>query len=396
MGTSNSDRHMSRSKKRWLAAWACAGSLLLSGCEDQPKAAAREALPVVVANVEQKTVPLQLRAIGNVEALSNVAIKAQISGELTGVHFREGQEVRKGELLFTLDRRPVEADLRRAEATLAKDEAEAANARSTAARAEKLFGEGVMAREQRDQLVAAGEASEAVVRADKAAVENAKLSLAYTTIYSPLTGRTGTLKVHAGNLVKANDDASVLTTINQISPIYVNFALPERHLPELKKFVVAGKVRVDAMPPHQETPLGQGVVTFIDNAVDATTGTIKVKATFANDDRQLWPGQFVDVVLTLMQQPNAITIPSVAVQTGQQGQYVYVVKSDSTVENRTINVVRTFGQESIIEKGLQPGERVVTDGQLRLHPGARVEIKSGLPASVNGLSSPSDNASGGQ
>jgi len=385
---------MSTKMKNWLAAWACAGTLLLSGCADKPKAAGRDALPVVVASVEQKTVPLQLRAIGNVEALSNVAIKAQISGELTGVHFREGQDVRKGELLFTIDRRPVEADLRRAEATLAKDEAEAANARSTAARAEKLFAEGVMAREQRDQLVASGEASDAVVRADKAAVENAKLSLAYTSIYSPLTGRTGTLKMHAGNLVKANDDTSVLTTINQISPIYVNFAMPEMHLPDLKRFMSKGKIRVDAMPPHQETPLGQGTVTFVDNAVDPTTGTIKLKATFENSDRRLWPGQFVDVVLTLAMQPNVVTVPSAAVQTGQQGQYVYVVKSDSTVENRSVEVARTFGQESIIGKGLQPGERVVTDGQLRLQPGAKVEIKSGLPQSVNGLPDASGGAGG--
>jgi membrane fusion protein, multidrug efflux system len=370
-------------------------ALPTAGCGDKPKAAERDPVPVVISTVEQKTVPLQIRAIGNVEALSNVAIKTQISGELTGVHFREGQDVKKGTLLFTIDRRPFEADLSRAEATLAKDEAAAANARSMAARAEKLFDEGVMAREQRDLLATAAESAQATVRADQAAVENAKLSLSYTTIYSPLSGRTGTLLVHTGNLVKENDTSSVLTTINQISPIYVNFALPERYLPELKRFVAAGKIRVDAMPPHEETPLGQGVVTFIDNAVDATTGTIKVKATFENGDHQLWPGQFVDVVLTLMQQPNAITIPSVAVQTGQQGQYVYVVKSDSTVENRTINVVRTFGQESIIEKGLQPGERVVTDGQLRLQPGARVEIKSGLPASVNGLS-PSDAASGSQ
>ena len=379
---------------QWLAACACAGTLLLSGCDDKPKAAEREAVPVIIATVEQKTVPLQLRAIGNVEALSNVAIKTQISGQLTGVHFREGQDVKKGALLFTIDRRPFEAELSRAEATLAKDQAEAANAKSMASRAEKLFEEGVMAREQRDQLVAAAESAEATVRADRAAVENAKLSLSYTSIYSPINGRTGTLMVHPGNLVKENDASSVLTTINQIAPIYVNFAIPERSLSELKRFVAAGKIRVDAMPPHQEKPIAQGTVSFIDNAVDPTTGTIKVKATFENGDRQLWPGQFFDVVLTLTQQPNAITVPSVAVQTGQQGQYVYVVKPDSTVENRTVDVARTFGQESIIEKGLQAGERVVTDGQVRLQPGARVEIKSGLPASVNGLSAPAEGAGG--
>jgi membrane fusion protein, multidrug efflux system len=387
---------VSKNIKIWLAAYLFGGVLITVGCADKPKAAARDAVPVVVATVEQKTVPLQLRAIGNVEAFSSVAIKAQISGQLNAVHFREGQDVRKGQLLFTIDRRPFEADLSRAQATLAKDEAEAANAKSMASRAEKLFEEGVMAREQRDQLVAAAESAQATVRADRAAVQNAKVSLGYTTIYSPINGRTGTLLVHPGNLVKENDASSVLTTINEISPIYVNFALPERYLPELKRFLAAGKIRVDAMPPHQERPIAQGTVTFIDNAVDPTTGTIKVKATFENGDRQLWPGQFLDVVLTLARQPNAITVPSVAVQTGIQGQYVYVVKSDSTVENRTVAVARTFGQESVIEKGLQAGERVVTDGQVRLQPGAKVDIKSGLPASVNGLPAPGADASGGE
>jgi multidrug efflux system membrane fusion protein len=368
-----------------LLAVGCATALLaVAGCSEKPKAE-RSALPVVVATAEQKDVPLQLRAIGNVEALSSIAIKAQIDGELTGVHFREGQDVKKGAMLFTIERRPLEAELRRAEATLAKDEAEAANARSSAARAEKLFAEGVMAREQRDQLVAAAEATEAVVRADKAAVETARVNLSYARIAAPISGRTGTLRVHAGNLVKANDDASILTTINQISPIYVNFAIPEAHLQDLKGFMARGTLRVVAMPPHEDDPMGQGTVTFVDNAVDPTTGTIKLKATFENNDRRLWPGQFVDVVLTLTTQPDAITVPSVAVQTGQQGQYVYVIKSDSTVEDRPVSVARTFEQESIIEKGLAAGERVVTDGQLRLQPGAKVEIKSGLPANVIGL-----------
>jgi multidrug efflux system membrane fusion protein len=366
------------------------GTLLIAGCGEKPKPEL-SALPVVVATVEQKDVPLQLRAIGNVEALSSVAIKAQIDGELTAVHFREGQDVKKGALLFTIERRPLEAELRRAEATLAKDEAEAANARSSAARAEKLFAEGVMAREQRDQLVAAADATEAVVRADRAAVETARVNLGYARIAAPISGRTGTLRVHAGNLVKANDETSVLTTINQISPIYVNFAIPEIHLQEIKRFMARGRLRVQAMPPHEETAIAQGTVSFVDNAVDPTTGTIKLKATFENEDRRLWPGQFVDVVLTLTTQPDAITIPSVAVQTGQQGQYVYVVKSDSTVEDRQVSVLRTFEQESIIEKGLTAGERVVTDGQLRLQPGAKVEIKSGLPANVIGLPPASGN-----
>src|SRR5262249_10022681 len=185
-------------------------AVIAAGCGDKPKTAERETVPVVISTVAQKTVPLQLRAIGNVEALSNVAIKTQISGELTGVHFREGQDVRKGTLLFSIDPRPFEAELSRAEAMLAKDEADAANAKSMAARADKLFDEGVMAREQRDQLAAAAEASQATVRADRAAVENAKLSLSYTSIYAPLTGRTGTLLVHTGNLVKENDASSVL------------------------------------------------------------------------------------------------------------------------------------------------------------------------------------------
>ncbi len=384
---------MRHKRQHWLVVAVLSLSLFISGCGEKPKAAERVTVPVVAATVAQKSVPLELRAIGNVEALSSVSIKAQIDGELTGVHFREGQDVRKGDLLFTIERRPFEAELRRAEATLAKDQAGAANARSSAARAEKLFEEGVMAREQLDQLASAAEATEAIVRADKAALETAKLNLSYTTITSPISGRTGILRVHRGNLVKANDDASVLTTINQIAPIYVNFAVPETYLSDLKRYMAKGQIRVNAMAPHQEAPLAQGNVTFIDNAVDSTTGTIKLKATFDNGDRKLWPGQFVDVILRLAVQANAITVPSAAVQTGQQGQYVYVIKSDSTVENRNVAVTRTFGEDSIIENGLQPGERVVTDGQLRLQPGAKVEIKGGLPASVNGLPASGGNAS---
>jgi multidrug efflux system membrane fusion protein len=381
---------MRRMLEKLLAVGLSTGILLVAACGEKPRAESA-AVPVVVATVEQKDVPLELRAIGNVEALSSVAIKAQIDGELTGVHFREGQDVKKGALLFTIERRPVEAELRRAEATLAKDEAEAANARSSAARAEKLFEEGVMAREQRDQLVSAAEATDAVVRADRAAVETARVNLGYARIAAPISGRTGTLRVHAGNLVKANDDASVLTTINQISPIYVNFAVPETYLSDLKGYMAKGRIRVNAMPPKQETPLAQGTVTFIDNAVDPTTGMIKLKASFDNNDRKLWPGQFVDVVLTLAVEANAVTVPSAAVQTGQQGQYVYVIKSDSTVENRNVAVARTYEQDSIITKGLEAGERVVTDGQVRLQPGAKVEIKSGLPANVIGLPPASGN-----
>jgi multidrug efflux system membrane fusion protein len=329
----------------------------------------------VIATVQQKDVPVAIRSIGNVETINGVGIKSLISGEIMEVHFKEGQDVNKGDLLFEIDPRQPKADLAKAESQLVRDQATANNSRVQAERYSKLLQEGVVAKQQYDQMVASSQADTATVEADRAAVDNAKLQLAYTKIYSPITGRTGNLAVTRGNIVKAND-VPVLVTINQVSPIYVTFSVPETQLGDVKKYMAARQVKVEAMP-KDGAGVAAGQLTFVDNGVDATTGTIKLKGTFANTDRKLWPGQFVDVLLTLTTEPNAIVVPSQAVQTGQNGQFVYIVKSDSTVDMRPVKLKRTDGQLAVIASGLSAGERVVTDGQLRLQPGSRVEVKTG-------------------
>lgn len=330
-------------------------------------------VPVTAATVIQKTVPVQIRAIGNVEAYSTVSVKSQIDGVLTRVHFKEGQDVRKGDLLFTIDPRPYETALKQAEANLAKDTAQLENARVEVGRYEELVKKGYVAREQYDQIKTNAAALEATVNADKALVENAHVQLKYCYIYSPITGRTGYLVSNQGNLIKANADNPIVT-INQIQPIYATFSVPEQYLSEIKKYMSSGKVRVDAVIAKEQPE--EGVLTFVDNAVDVNTGTIKLRATFSNKERHLWPGQFVDIVVTLTTQPNAVVVPSQAIQTGQSGQYVFVIKNDLTVESRPIIVGRSLDGETVIEKGLQSGEKVVTDGQLRLVPGTKVEIKT--------------------
>lgn len=318
--------------------------------------------------------PVELQAIGNVEAISTVTIKAQISGQLVGVHFKEGDFVKKGQLLFSIERPPFEAALRQAEGTLAKDEAQALNAGLDAERYQGLGREGVVSRQQVDAALAASTAMRATVAADRAAVETAKINLQYTSIYSPINGRTGNVGVKEGNLVKAND-VPILVTINQIEPIYVTFSIPEQQLAELKQYSGKKALKVDAAPQGSSQHF-EGRLTFIDNAVDTTTGTIKLKATFANEQHVLWPGQFVDVDLTLKSQPNAIVVPTAALQTSQQGTFVYVVNPDLTAQPQPVKVAWTVGDSTVITSGLQPGQRVVTDGQLRLTPGAKVDIKS--------------------
>jgi membrane fusion protein, multidrug efflux system len=368
-----------------LLALAALGISLLSACTGT-KAAAPSApvVPVLAASVEQKDVPIRVHAIGAVEAYSTVVVKTQITGELTGVFFKEGDDVRKGQLLFTLDKRPFEADLNRAQSNLAKDEAAAANARVQQKRYEALVKAGVVSKEQYDQLESTAQAADAAVAADKAAVENAKVQLIYCSIYSPINGRTGYLIVHQGNMVKANDNPP-LVNINQVEPIYVTFTVPQQYLAEVKQYARSGNLPVQAVIPGVKTndmtasdPRGPvtGKLSFIDNQVDSATGTIKLKGIFANADRRLWPGQFVDAYLTLKTQANALVIPSQAVQNGQQGTFVYVIKEDSTVEARPVTVSDTEQQgQVIVQKGLAAGERIVTDGQLRLVPGAKVQIK---------------------
>jgi multidrug efflux system membrane fusion protein len=332
------------------------------------------AVPVTVANVVRKPMPLDLRVIGSVQASTNVAVRAQVTGELTSVNFKEGDDVREGQVIFTLDRRPLEAALRQAEANLQRDEAQAANAAAQAQRTRELAERGIATREQVGTSTASAEATEATVGADRAAVENARIQLQYATITSPIAGRTGQLMVHPGNLVRAND-TTPLVVINQISPIEVAFSVPEAQLVALKRYLAGGGVTVTVQAPNDDAGPSIGKITFIDNAVDPTTGTIRVKGSFANADHRLWPGQYVNVVMTLATDPDALVVPTVAVQQGPQGNYVYVVKADQSADLRIVKVGRTSGDETILTEGVQPDETVVTDGHLRLVPGSRVSIK---------------------
>src|SRR6185295_2657313 len=300
----------------------------------------------------------------------------QITGALTSVTFKEGDDVWKDQVLFALDRRPLEAALEQARANLQRDSEQAANAKAQAQRYQDLAARGIATKEQVDTATTAVAALDATLGADRAAVDNATVQLQYATISAPISGRTGALMVNEGNLVRAND-ATPLVVINQVTPLYVSFGIPEARLPELKRYMAQGSVKVEALAPNDTSAPSVGRITFVDNTVDSTTGTIRIKGTFPNETRHLWPGQFVNVSVTLMTDPRAIVVPTAAVQTGQQGQYVFVVKPDQTVELRTITVERAVDNETVIKQGLQAGETVVTDGQLRLIPGTRVSIKSG-------------------
>jgi multidrug efflux system membrane fusion protein len=338
-------------------------------------------VPVEVASVVQQPASLTIQTIGSAEAYSNVAIHAQITGELTSVNFKEGDDVKKGQVLFTLDRRPLDAALTQAQANLERDEAQTVNAVAQAKRYQDLAGRGIATAEQVDQMTSNAAALTATVGADRAAIVNAQVQLDYATMSSPIDGRTGVLMVHAGNLVRAND-TTPLVVINQVAPIYVTFGIPEARLQELKEYMAKESVRVEAQLPNATGPPSAGHITFVDNTVDPTTGTIKVKATFPNDDLRLWPGLFANVVVTLRTDPNAIVVPLSALQTGPQGQYMFIVKPDQTVELRLITVGRTTGTQAVITAGLKPGETVVTDGQIRLVAGSRISLKSAPPGST--------------
>lgn len=411
-----------------------------SGCSSETNSqnTAPRSIPVVVGSVTQKTVPVQLRAIGNVEPFSTVSVKSLVGGEIIGVNFVEGQEVKKGHLLFTIDPRPLEATVKQAEANLTKDlgqvkqaeanlakdlaqvkQAEANLARDTtqsknaniqAERYKSLAEKQVVAQQQYDQFRTNAEALDATLLADKAAIdnanavvrasqqavesaraavqadrailENAKIQLGYCSICSPIDGQTGNLLVHQGNIVKAND-TPVLLVINQISPIYVTFCLPEKNLAQIREYMAKGKPKVEAFLPNDETP-EEGSLTFVDNTVDNTTGTIQLKGTFLNKGKRLWPGQFVTVVLTLTTQPDAVVVSANAIQTGQQGMFVFVIKPGLTAELRPVVVDKNLDKEVIIAKGLTPGETVVIDGQLQLVSGTKVEIKNPSPPSTGG------------
>lgn len=347
-----------------------------SGTEaQQPRKGGQAAVPVTVASVAIKPMPLEVDVVGTAEAFSSVAVRAQITGELTSVNFRQGDDVRAGQVLFTLDRRPLEAALSQAEANLRRDLAQASNAKAIAQRLDDLVERGISTRAERDTALATATSLEATVGANTAAVENAKVQLQYATIRAPLAGRTGALMVNEGNLVRANDQTP-LVVINQISPIYVSFGIPENILPELRRYMAQASLQVDASPAGDDGPPSIGHITFVDNTVDQTTGSIKIKATFPNAGRQLWPGQFVNIVVRLATDRSAIVVPTSAVQMGPQGQYVYLVKPDKTVAVQPIEVARTAGNETVIKSGVNGGDVVVTDGQLRLVPGSRISIKT--------------------
>ena len=354
-----------------------AAVLLLAACSGSKtaKQGPPPAVPVTVATAQAKDVPVQVHAIGTVEPYDTVGVKSQVEGQLVSVHFKEGDFVRKGQLLFNIDRRPFEENLHKAEAQLQKDIAEAANAHAQATRYEALQKQGIVAREQAETVITAAQTAEATVNADKAAVEQARVQLTYCSISSPIDGRTGNLMVHAGNIVKADADTPMVT-INRITPIYATFAVPKQSLPDIKRAVAQHTVPVQARPPSDTGTPSRGTLTFIDNAVDPQTGQIKMKGTFANTDHKMWPGQFVDVTLTLATQANATVVPKAAVQSGQNGDYVFVVKPDKTAENRNVKIGRGIGNEIVVDAGLHPGEVVVTDGQVRLVPGARVDIRA--------------------
>ena len=376
MHSSRNQRGFKSGPLAWLALLLSV-SLFTAACSGDKKPPPPPPVPVLVATVTEKTVPVELKVIGNVEAYSTVSIKSRLSGQLVQVNFKEGQDVKQGDLLFVIDPRPYEAALRQVEANLARDKALATKAQADAGRYAELIRKQFVSQQDYDQAKATAESLGATVNADQVAVQNAKLNLSYCYIKAPISGRTGSLIAHQGNMIKDNADTAMVV-INQIQPIYVSFAIPEQNLAAVRKFMAAEKIKVEAVIAGQENNPEMGVLSFIDNTVDKTTGTILCKATFTNESKRLWPGLFVNVVVQLSTQPNAILVSSQAVQTSQEGQIVFVVKPDLTVEIRPVEVGRPIDGEVIITKGLKPGERVVTDGQLRLVPGAKVEIKTGL------------------
>lgn len=376
------------------------------GCGSSEKGEAKGARtppapPVRVAAVTVQDVPLEIRAIGNVEAFSRVEVKSQVAGQLQRVHLEEGQDVKQGQPLFEIDPRVFaqavreseaalassRAALQQAEANYARDVAQARNAGSQATRYAELAAKGVISREQNEQYRTTAEALEKGAEASKAGIESARaavqgaeaklgdarLQLSFATVRAPMSGRAGSLTVKAGNLVPANA-TTPLVVINQVTPVFATFSVPEQSLGSIRSYLAKGRLQVEAVPGEGGGAPAMGALDFIDNEVDRATGTIRLKAKFANTDRRLWPGQFVNVVLRLASE-NATVAPSAAVQTAQTGNYVFVVKPDGTAEQRTVEVRRAWGDLTVIASGLEAGERVVVDGQLRVRPGAKVQVQ---------------------
>lgn len=365
-----------------------AGALLLAAqlaaCSQSNSNAAEKksggpAIPVIVTSVVAKTVPLRVEAIGNVEPYATVAIKARVDGQIVKVFFADGQEVAAGQPLFQLDPRPFQASLEQAEAALLRDKAQLDRARTQQQRYQDLLQKNFVSPDAYAQFVTNADTAAAAVRASEAALENARLQLEYSTIRSPISGRTGKILIQLGNLVKANDTTS-LVVINQVAPVYLSFAVPEQYLGEIRKYMAIGKLPVEARLQDADTS-ASGELAFIDNTVDAVTGTVKLRAVFQNKDRVLWPGQFVTASVTLREQQDAIVVPSQAVQTGPKGPFVFVITPGLLAEVREVAVERVEGVQSIISKGLKPGESVVTNGQSRLVSGAKVSLSSGAAKS---------------
>jgi len=386
---------------RDIAAAALCLAALAACSRADGKDAKRRAVPVLAAEARNMTVPILVQAVGNVEAYASVSVKPQVTGAIAKQLVRDGQDVVEGQPLFIIDQRTYQASLHQAQAQLQKDQAQAAKAEDDMRRFQTLFDQGVVSRDQLEQMQTNAHALRASLALDRAQVEQARLQLEYATIRAPISGRAGHVLVQIGNVVgKSNDDRTLLV-INQIEPVFVTFAVPEAHLPAIQKMSAQGPLAVEARSGEGET-LDLGRLTSIDNSVDKTTGTIRLKAEFPNRDRRLWPGQFVRAFLKLGQRENAVVVPAQAVQNGANGQFVFVVKDDLTVDMREVASTPVQDQQTIIDRGVKAGEKVVIDGQIMLVPGAAVEIRHGpaagaaqpaQPGQANATARSGDNAS---
>jgi membrane fusion protein, multidrug efflux system len=353
--------------------------IVLAGCA-KPPAPPKLPIAVTIATSERTAAPYIVQANGVVEPMQSVAVQSQVSGVLTAVHFSEGAEVQAGQLLFEIDPRPYEAALRQSEAVLARDRAQAENAKRDAVRFAALVEKDYVTKSQADQAAANADALSAVVKADSAAVASAQFNLDNASIRAPVSGKTGGLLIRRGNLVRPGAEPP-LVVINQIRPILVRFAVPDRDFPLVQRYVTLGgggrPLRTRVSPGRDNAgPSTEGTLSFVDNGVDTTTGTVTLKARFENADRMLWPGQFVQVSLEVFVEANAVLVPSEAVQTGQDGAFVFVVDRKNEAEVRPVVVGRLVGDKTLIERGLEGGERVVTDGHAKLSPGSKVDIKA--------------------
>lgn len=359
----------------YLRPFLTAGLLLSLGCS-KPKAPVIQQVPVTVAPARVTSVPYELTSVGTVEPIQTVSVQPQVSGQLIRVAFREGDEVEKGQVLFQVDPRPFQAALAQAQAILARDRAQADNAEQELKRFSSLAEKEYITAQQYDQSRANAAGAQATLAADQAAVDQAQLNLQYATIRAPIAGRTGSLLVREGNLVRP--DGTTLVTINQLRPILARFAVPASNLPAIQKYRSSGGLLVQAAPASGGA-VSEGTLSFVDNAVDSTTGTIMLKGSFPNRDGVLWPGGFVNVTLRLYVEDSAMVVPRAAIMSGQGGGYVYVVKPDTTAVTRKVTVEREAGDLAVVSGELKEGERVVTDGQLLLRPGARVMIRTAGP-----------------